>query len=308
MIVWIAALLTAAAVGIAAYLAVTHRPAQAVVSDVVLQQRYRQQGASMTASAVGLADRMFSGVRREQVATRLSIAALSLRPAEWFVIRAVTALAFGALGIVFGGPLLAILGTVVGALVTTLWLRRRVNRARRRFEEGLADTLQLVAGSLRSGLSLAAALGVVGADAPEPIRSEIQRVLAKSRLGVALEDGLDEVADRMSSVDFQWVALAVRIQKEVGGNLAEIVTTTAETIRERAYLKRQVRTLSAEGRLSAYILIALPVVVGLAVFALQPGYLSPLFQTLPGLVMSVAATFGMVLGWLLMRRLIQVEV
>ena len=126
------------------------------------------------------------------------------------------------------------------------------------FNAGLADTLQLIAGSLSAGMSLAQSIDTVVREGQEPIAGEFKRVLVETRLGVPLDDALDGIAERMESKDFAWVVMAIRIQREVGGNLAELLTTVAATLRERDYLRRQVKSLSAEGLLSAYILGALP--------------------------------------------------
>ncbi len=119
---------------------------------------------------------------------------------------------------------------------------------------------------------------------------------------------LDGVADRLDSGDLRWVIMAVRIQRETGGNLAEVLRNTAATIRERAYLRRQVRTLSAEGRLSAYILFALPIVVGGWLFYSNPSYMRPLYTTVIGVCMLVTAAVLFVVGAIWMRSLINIKV
>ena len=124
------------------------------------------------------------------------------------------------------------------------------------FNEGLADTLQLISGSLSAGLSLAQSVDTVVREGMEPIADEFKRVLVETRLGVPLEAALQGVAERMGSKDFEWVVMAIRIQREVGGNLAELLNTVGATLRERDYLRRQVQTLAAEGKLSATFLAA----------------------------------------------------
>ena len=132
------------------------------------------------------------------------------------------------------------------------------SRRLKAFGSGLADTLQLMSGSLSAGLSLAQSIDTIVREGTEPIASEFRRVVIESRLGVTLEDSLEGVAERMQSRDFEWVVMAIRIQREVGGNLAELLLTVAATLREREYLRRHVHALSAEGRLSCYILGGLP--------------------------------------------------
>jgi tight adherence protein B len=303
--IWVAAGLIGTAVGLFVYLLISHKPE---VSDLVLQERM-QSDDSVAASAVGLADRLISNKGRESVSLRLSVAGSKLRPAEWAVLRSVAGLVLGAGALLLSGSfILGLLGVGAGLALASLWLRAKVNRVRRKFEDTLADTLQIIAGGLRSGLSFTAALHVVAADGQEPIKSEIQRVLAKEKLGGDMVDGLDGIAARMQSKAFQWVALAVRIQREVGGNLSEILATTTQTLRERAYLHRQVRTLSAEGRLSAYILIALPFAVTGVLVVTRPEYLRVLWTTPIGLTSVAVGLLMLTAGWFWMRAVVKVEV
>jgi tight adherence protein B len=142
----------------------------------------------------------------------------------------------------------------------------------------------------------------------QPAASEFARALGEARLGVELEVALDGVANRMDSDELRWVVMAVRIQREVGGNLAEVLRNTIGTMRERAYLRRQVRALSAEGRLSAYILVALPVVVGGWLMFTSRTYMRPLYTTALGIIMLVTSVIMVIVGALWMRVLIRVKV
>jgi tight adherence protein B len=288
------------------YLLLAYKPEAQVTGDIFLQMQ--KSDSAITASTVGMADRMLSFSVREKVAAKLSVAGVRIRPAEWLVLQFSVALILGVSGALLLSIGWGVAGFLLGPLVLHLWLSLKVSQVRRKFEETLADTLQLVAGSLRSGLSLAASLGVVANEGRGPIQSEISRVLSKARLGIPVEDALDEVAERMKSQDFSWVALSVRIQKEVGGNLAEVLTTTAETIRERAYLHRQVRSLSAEGRLSAYILFALPLLVGAWMVATRYDYISVMWTTKIGSAMSVVTAVLMIVGLFWMKKTAKVEV
>jgi tight adherence protein B len=184
----------------------------------------------------------------------------------------------------------------------------RIGRRRAAFGEQLPDVLQLIAGSLQSGFSLPQAVDAVVREGSQPAASEFSRALVEARLGADLEDALNRVADRMNSTDLRWTVMAIRIQREVGGNLAEVLRTTVGTMRERAYLRRQVSSLSAEGRLSAYVLIALPLLIGGWFFYSDPSYMRPLYTTLIGLVMLVGSVVLILVGAFWMRRLIKIEV
>jgi Flp pilus assembly protein TadB len=187
-------------------------------------------------------------------------------------------------------------------------LSMRIVRRRASFGEQLPDMLQLIASALRAGFSLAQAIDAVVREDVQPIAGEISRALGEVRLGGNLEDGLDAVANRMDSDDLRWTVTAIRIQQGVGGNLAEILLTIAGTIRERAFLRRHVRALSAEGRLSAYVLVALPVVIGIWLFVSASQYMRPLYTTPIGELMLGAAIVLVVLGAFWMRHMINIKI
>jgi tight adherence protein B len=165
-----------------------------------------------------------------------------------------------------------------------------------------------MAGSLSAGLSLAQSVDTVVREGNDPMAAEFRRSLMEARLGVEIEDALNGVAERMGSVDFEWVVMAIRIQRDVGGNLSELLNKVAETIREREYLERQVKTLSAEGRLSVWILGGLPpgflAYLGLA----NPSYVTPLFTSPLGWVMLTVMGILLTAGIFWMKRVFKVEV
>ena len=136
----------------------------------------------------------------------------------------------------------------------------------------------------------------------------IQRLVAEIRLGRPAEDALEALADRVGSADFRWAVLAVNIQREVGGNLAEILDNVSDTLRERATMRRQIQVLTAEGRLSAWVLAILPFGIGIYMFAVNPDYISLLFTTQIGLFMLGTAAVLMVLGILWMRKIVDIDV
>lgn len=167
--------------------------------------------------------------------------------------------------------------------------------------------LQLISGALSAGLSLAQAVDTVVREGPEPIASEFKRVLVEARIGMPLEDAFDGVAARFESKDFAWSVMAIRIQRQVGGNLAELLNTVAATMRERAYLRRQVSTLSAEGRFSAIILCAMPPLFALFMYFSNPDYLAPLVADVRGYALITIALAMMSIGTFAMSRLVKVD-
>lgn len=240
---------------------------------------------------------------------------LPFRSGEWFLINLASAIVFAALAMLItrGGNLVLIagaaaIGAAVGWAVPTVGLRLLASRRARAFEQVLPDVLMLVATSLKSGFGLPQALDAVAKDAAEPAGKEFSRALAETRIGTDVPDALDHMADRMDSTAMRWAVMAIRIQREVGGNLADTLLTTAKTLRERASLRRQVSTLSAEGRLSAYILIALPIGVFFYMLAVNRDYVSLLWTQLLGVVMLVGALVALVIGVFWMRAVVKIEV
>ncbi len=241
---------------------------------------------------------------------RLERAAIAMTPAEWLLMQAGVAVVLTLLLVLLGGnPAVALLlGVVVAVVVPRLVLAVRGSRRRSAFEDKLPDTLQTTAASLAAGYSLAQALDGVVREGSEPMATEIGRALAESRLGVPVETTLQGVADRMDSTDFAWVVMAIRVQREVGGNLAGILTTVCATMRERAGLRRQVRALTAEGRLSAYLLLALPLCLAGYMLLVRREYIEPLYTTGMGLAMIAVALVMMIVGSVVMNRIVKVEV
>jgi tight adherence protein B len=262
-------------------------------------------------SAVGMADKFVKKRDYEGLlGLRLEAAGLPLRPAEWTLIHFGLAILIGILfTLLFRFNLLAgLLGIAIGVLGPFIYLDSKAQRRRNKFGDQLADTLTVMAGSMSAGYSLPQAVDTVVREDIEPISTEFNRALVESRLGVPIEDALDDVAERMQSDDFSWVVMAIRIQRQVGGNLAELLTTVARLLRERERLRRQVRVLSAEGRLSAWILLALPFVVVLFLLLRSPGYLNPLFSDPIGWLMMGIGLVLMIVGVLWIRQVVKVEV
>lgn len=247
--------------------------------------------------------------QHERLADDLDLAGVALRPAEWLLVRVGVSAGFAtllaALGLSWPG---AFLGLVIGWFAGRMYLRLRISRRRGAFADQLPDTLQLVVGALQAGFSLPQALAAVVGENTQPIAGEVARALARTRLGMSVEDALEAVAGRMCSADFAWTVLAIRIQRQVGGNLAELLTTTVRTMRDRGQLRRHVKALSAEGRLSAYVLIGLPILLALWMFVSRRSYLEPLYTTPIGWLLTLVAVGSVSVGWFWMNRLVKVEV
>ncbi|HEY8306579.1 MAG TPA: VWA domain-containing protein [Lapillicoccus sp.] len=268
----------------------------------------------LTGHIVQLGDRAVEG-RGSTSGTTLLLqrADLPWRAGEWAVLRVAAVV----VGLVIGGVVLhdgwatlvgLAFGTVVGLLAPPAVLRFLASRRAKRFERQLPDVLNLIASSLSTGFSLPQALDAIARDVAQPASKEFARAMAETRIGADVEDALSRMADRMDSENMRWAGMAVEIQRRVGGNLAETLRVTAQTLRERESLFRQVRTLSAEGRLSGWILVALPVGMFFWMAYVNPEYISLLWKSAFGIAMVVIALVLMVIGVFWMRKVVEVEV
>lgn len=232
-----------------------------------------------------------------------------MSPPEWLAIRLGAALL---VTIVFTGFLpwwLGLpLGAAAGLVLTDRYLRARIGRRERRFAEDLPNTLQLVLSSLRSGFTLQQSIDAAVRDDEGPVAEELRRALSESRINGEFEDALARAGERIRSQEMIWLVMAIRLQREVGGSLADVMQTTADTMRERASLIRHVRSLSAEGRFSAYILAGLPVAVGLLLYLTRPDYVGTLFTQPLGIAMVAGAVVLMLVGTLWLRSAVRIEV
>ena len=259
-------------------------------------------------AAVGLAGQVVKGDFEDRLAKRLAGAGSSLKPAEWLLLHAAIALTSAFAGLMLMGGLLMVLALIAGVIVPWLWLKRKHSKRLAAFNAQLAETLTLMAGGLSAGLSLPQAVDTVVREGHQPMAGELGRALIEQRLGIPIEETLDNVAERMESEDFSWVVMAIRIQREVGGNLAELLNTVSETLRDREYLRRQVRVLSAEGRFSGYVLTALPIGLFIYMLLFKGDFVTPLYTTGMGYVLLGVAVAMLIGGGFVMSRLTKIKV
>ncbi|MCW2801486.1 MAG: Type secretion system domain protein [Aeromicrobium sp.] len=206
------------------------------------------------------------------------------------------------------GLLLALLAAAAVPLLAKLVLRNLAGRRRKEFSEQLDETLQLLAAALRAGHGLTRSFDSVSREVGAPMSEELARVVNENRIGRDLVDAVSDTAERMQSSDFRWVAEAVGIQRETGGNLNEVLDRVGDTIRERNELKREVQTLSAEGRMSAIILAVLPFLTVALLTFINPTFMNPLFTTRAGAIAIVVSAVMFVVGGLWMKIVVNVKV
>jgi tight adherence protein B len=206
-----------------------------------------------------------------------------------------------------GGIVLCVLFVGATPLVAKLFLSILSGRRRSKFEAQLGDTLQMLAGGLRAGHSLLRAIDAVSQEAEAPTSEEFARLINESRLGRDLRESMADSARRLRSEDFDWISQAIEIHREVGGDLAEVLDQVGETIRERTQIKGQVKALSAEGRLSAYILVALPVGMYFYMSVVNESYIATLYTNVLGWFMLGAALVLLAVGSFWLSRVVQIK-
>jgi len=264
------------------------------------------------AQAVDLAQRALAGNRgfEAKLGARLEAAGVAFRPAEWLLLHATIAVSTGIVVLLLTGGALVLttVGFAAGVVVPWVYLGMRKSKRLKAFNAQLPGTLQLMAGSLQAGLSLAQGMDTIVREGADPVAGEFRRALVETRLGVQVEAALDSIAERMDSDDFRWAVMAVRIQRDVGGNLAELLNNVSVTMREREFLRRQVKSLSAEGRFSAYILLSMPPLLLLFEATTRPDYFHPMISSPLGFAMLGLMGLLMGVGAFAMKRLIKLEV
>jgi tight adherence protein B len=239
---------------------------------------------------------------------KLEQADLPLRAAEALLFTIIAGLLIVIAATALYGPLALLFSLLLVGLVPAATLNIIAGRRRRKFASQLPDMLQLLAGSLRAGYSLLQGVDAVALEVSDPMGQELRRVLAEARLGRPLEQALDDAAERMSSPDFSWAVMAVGIQREVGGNLAELLDTVADTMIQRERLRREVKSLTAEGRVSAIILGLLPLGLGVMMFSMNREYISKLFNTGIGQGMLGGSAVLALVGFLWMKKIVDIEI
>lgn len=275
-----------------------------------LQGHKRPQQATTLATATDFATDQIGKIlekRGKGLPGQLELAGIKMKASDVVLLTFAAAMAAGAGTMLIAGPLVGLVVALIVPVVGQLALGFLVGRRKKAFAEQLDSTLQMMAASLRAGYSLLQAVQAMGQEADSPTKDEFSRVLNETRIGRPLNDSLIEVANRMGSEDFNWVAQAIAINREVGGNLADVLDGVARTIRERNQLHRQVAALASEGKLSAVILMALPFGVVAFLTLANPGYLNRLFTTAIGWGIVVAATVMLIVGGIWLRSTVRIK-
>ena len=260
------------------------------------------------------------GNRSDKIRARVAQADVKLKAYEYVVLQLLSAAGVGLLALLIfrGSIFLAVVGAAIGLIIPRVTLNVLASRRMRLFDDQLSDTLNLWVNSLQSGYSVLQSMESIATEMPPPIAVEFERVVQEVRLGLSVDQALGNMLRRVPSEDLDFVVTAVNVQREVGGNLAEILNIISFTIRERVRIKREIQTLTAQVRMSAYVVTALPFGLGGILYAINPTYVAQLFakerpfiwpDVLPcGWLIVGIGLLMTIIGTLIIRKIVEIEV
>ncbi len=245
---------------------------------------------------------------KERLDKRLIRADIPLRAEEMMFIIIMSVLLIFPLTVFFTNRIsVGILFSILTVLIVNIIIRSKEQKRLKVINEQLGSAIDMMTGSLRAGYSLAQSIETVAREMPEPISKEFKQMVKEMAIGLDIEKALENLLDRVPSDDLELLITAVVIQRQVGGNLAEILDNISKTIVERIKLKREVRTLTAQGRISGLIIGLLPLVIMMLVFVLNPEYMKTLFTHSIGITMLIIGLIGQIVGFLLIKKIVNIQ-
>lgn len=277
-------------------------------TDLDLSPTFMQHG-SILENTIDVAGKLIDQVdAKGSVLTLLERARLPIRPGELALFVTLGGLLLGALvALITASVPFGLAGALASPFLANAYLRRRISRRKRAFEEQFPDALMLIGSSLSAGHTFLRSIQLMCEEAEPPISEEFARVMSETQLGHPLVDALERMASRLDIRDVDWVVQAIRIQQTVGGKLADLLHTLADFIRSREEIRREIDVLTAEGKVSAYVLGGLPFFLGAFVQVSNPGYLDPMFQGWGPMWLGGAA-FSVAAGMYFIFQMIKVEI
>jgi tight adherence protein B len=272
------------------------------------KERLKMYGSSIKKMNEAVRERLSSD-DQEKISQMLKSAGVKLNPEEYIMLKWLyTAIGAGLLYFISGKALFLVPGGVIGYMIPNAWLKRKIRIRIEKFNEGLPDMITTIVGSLRSGYSFSQALKTVSEECESPIKEEVRLMLKEMNYGITMEDALFNLSTRMPSNDLEMMIQTVLIQRQVGGNLATVLDIIVKTIKDRNKIQRQVQTLTAQGRLSGRVIGALPVVLGITIYLLNPEYINALFENPLGIMIMSAGVVSGATGFILINKLTKIEV
>lgn len=280
------------------------------ISDVVVAAPKARPGATVT----GKLDSAVKGRSiSESTAAALARADLRLTVGEFLCIRLGAAVGAFLLGMFLGRTstaLMVVFGTAIAILgwnIPTIYLSMRAKRRQKAFVGQLGDTIGLMANSLRAGYSLLQTMELIGKESPAPMSDEFRRVVREVGLGITPQAALNNLLRRIASEDLDLMVSAINIQHEIGGNLGQILDVIGETIRERVRIQGEIAVLTAQQKMSGYVIAIMPVLLAVGMYMMNPTYMSPIF-TWPWVCLPIAAAGMLIVGYIVMQKIVAIEV
>jgi tight adherence protein B len=261
--------------------------------------------AQLTEGLNRVIERQSFGAR---IANRLAQASIKLTVTEYIILSVLSIVVTTAVAYLIFQNYMAVTGFVIGFFLPRVLVNIVKARRLRHFNDQLGDTINLIVNSLKAGYSMAIAMETVANNMPPPVAEEFRRVVIEIGLGVSLDDALNNMLRRVPSQDLDLLITAVTVQHEVGGNLAEILDTISFTIRERVRIQGEIKTLTAQGEFTGYLLSALPFILTLIISLMSRDYMEPMFTQPCGWIMLGVAFIIIILGFIIIRRIIKIEV
>jgi tight adherence protein B len=254
-------------------------------------------------------EKVMTKKKSKQLEQMISRSGVTLAPEEYVMFQWIAALLLGGiLFVIMSNIFIAAIGFIIGFSLPRFWIRKKERERFKKFNDGLEDMIMTVIGSLRAGFSFAQALKTVVDESDAPMKDEIELLLKEMQYGTSMEEALEHLKERMPSEDLDLLVQAVLIQRQVGGNLAIVLETIVRTIRDRNKIQRQVKTLTAQGRMSGWVIGLLPFGLSVVLYLVQPSYIGTLFTHPIGLVLVGAAAVSMTIGLILIRKMTTIEV
>lgn len=265
--------------------------------------------AKYTAARKNLTKKLLTKKKNNKLETMLARSGVPLKPDEFITFQWIAAGLSGLLLVLFFSHwLLFFPGLLIGYLIPGFILKKKEKERIDKFNEGLSDMITTIIGSLRAGFSFPQALKSVADESDSPIKEEIESVIKSMQYGSSIEDALNELKERMPSEDLDLMIQAILIQRQVGGNLATVLEKIVETIRDRTRIQRQIKTLTAQGRMSGVVIALLPFFLGVALYFIQPDFMMPMFTHPIGIGMLVIGAVSCMIGFLFIKKITNIEV
>jgi tight adherence protein B len=278
--------------------------------EILERETRRTEGRGLLKQIISIFSIQFEGKFFVQKWRKsLEIAGIPLKPEEFFVLKLLSFLGASLLGFVLGYPPgIIVLKGIIGFFIPSFYLRYKQNKRLQRCAEQLPNALGTMSNALKAGFSFLQAMQIVAREFPDPLGTEFKKTLREINLGVPLEEALYLLHNRLPNEDLKLVVQALIIQRTTGGNLSDILETMQQTVRGRVKLQEELRTLTAQGRMSAWIITLLPVVMFFLLKLMNPEYFNPMFNHTLGWVLIGVGSFSGLLGWVMIQKIVKIEV